>query len=96
MALDLATDLPTVAPRHHDIEKYQRRLDLVECLQCIIAVVSHGDGITLSLQIVADDVRVIRVVVDYENRRVRCVSHKQLSVMMLWPVAAQFASQPQQ
>src|SRR4051812_33937515 len=95
MLLDIAADLPTVSARHHHVEQYESRFDFLECLERIVAVVGDSDRISARLQIIADDVRVIRVVVNDEDRRVSGFSHKQSSEMMVSPLAGQFASQPQ-
>ena len=71
MLLDVAANLPAIAARHHHVEQNQRRLDLLERLDRLIAVVRDGYRIPARLQIIADDVRVIGVVVHYEDRGMR-------------------------
>src|SRR5256714_15692288 len=94
MTLDFAAHLPAIAARHHHVEQHHRRFYLVERFQCVVAVIGDSDWITLRLQVIPDNVRVVGVIVDDENRRVGCVGHKRLSEMMLWLQAAQFASHP--
>jgi hypothetical protein len=79
MLLDIAAYLPTIAARHHNVEKDQRGLDLFERLDGLIAVIGDSYRIPASLQIIADYVRIIGVVVHYEDWGMCLVGHKLLS-----------------
>jgi hypothetical protein len=68
--LDVPADLPAVAPGHHHVEKNECGLYLLERPERIVTVVGDGDRVSTRLEIIADDVRVIRVVIDYEDRGV--------------------------
>ena len=85
--LDVAAYLPAIAARHHHVEEDEGGLHLLERLQRVIAVVGDRDRVSTGLEIVADDVGVIRIIVDDEYRWMRFIGHKRLSEMMLCPYA---------
>jgi TonB-dependent Receptor Plug Domain. len=71
----LAANLPSVPPRHHHVEKHERRFDSIEKDHRLIAVIRNSDGIALRLEIVSDDMGVVFVIVDNENCRKLCIGH---------------------
>src|SRR5438552_1410030 len=83
MLLDIAADLPAVSSRHHHVEQNQRRFDLLERLEGVVAIVGDGYGKPARLEVITNDMRIVRVVVDHQNRWMGCVCHKRLSEMML-------------
>src|SRR5213083_2117230 len=75
MVLHFAADLPAVAARHHDIEENDRGFFPLEESHRLIAIVSDRDRIPASLEIIADYVGVVVIVVYNENRRKLGVGH---------------------
>src|SRR5687768_16170784 len=73
--LHLPADLPPIPARHHHIEEDERRFLFFEELEGLVTVVGNGDGIATRLEVIADDVRIVLVVVHYEDRRERAVGH---------------------
>src|SRR6266550_5667448 len=75
MVFHLAADLPAVASWHHDVEENDRRLFPLERFHRFVAVVCNRNRITACLEIIADYVGVVVIVVHNKNRGKLGVGH---------------------
>src|SRR5204863_4329348 len=67
MLLHDTTYFPPVATRHHHVEQHNRRLHGLEESQCLLSACRHRDRVATNLEIFANDVGVVAIVVDYED-----------------------------
>ena len=70
-----ATNFPAIATRHHHVEQHERRLYCLEQCQCLIAIVCDRYRISANLEILTDNLGVIVIIVDHEDRRQVGVVH---------------------
>ena len=68
MLLHDAANLPAVAAGHHHVEQNDRGTDGLEQRQRLVAAVRYGGRISSDLQVLSDDLGVIGVIVDHQNR----------------------------
>jgi hypothetical protein len=66
--LDEAANLPAIAARHHDVEQHERGPHLLEERERLVAVVRDGDRVPTDLQVLPDDLGVVLIIVDHQDR----------------------------
>src|SRR6266404_5520701 len=78
MVFHFAASLPAVAARHHDVEENDRGLFPLEQFHRFVAVVCNRNRITACLEIIADDVGVVVIIVNDKNGWKLWVGHPSL------------------
>ena len=75
MLLHDAADLPAIATGHHHIKEDERRLHCLEQSQRFIAVMRNRYWISANLEVLADDLGIVVIIVDHQDRRQVGVLH---------------------